>query len=181
MSHTKLSALQEIREKFKIDSNWPRHVKKIEERDAPHDAEMLKFISTFGTEKRSTGAWLDEIVSHYKAASVCLSKIIDEYNAFEDIIEPYYPDYEKPEEVKEFFSEASRIYHQRCIRRHEIFVRLYKEKIRRFGPLGFYYSHLPTGLSDDISIMAQILATIVKRWINSTAGDHSSDSPVNLE
>lgn len=114
----------------------------------PEDAEVLEFISTFGPERNTVGARVGRWLSHCESAKDSLRKKLDEYNAFEARIEPYYAYADDPEDVEDDLPVAEL---ERRIRKHDIYLRLRDEKIRRFGLLGLHRGRMGTSLLDEVS------------------------------
>ena len=121
----------------------------------PEDAEALGFISTFESGQRPLGRLIGRFLSGCESVEDSLRKKLDEYNEFEAHIEPYYAYADAPETVEDDLDEAE---FKRYGRKHEIYLQLRDEKIRRFGLLGLQRGVLNASIPDEISFKSFVQA-----------------------
>ena len=72
---------------------------------------------------------------------------LEAYNEFEEKIAPYYDYADDPEEVQGYL-DAEEL--ARYTRKHEIYMKLRAEKLRRFGLLGFQRGTMGTSVLDEL-------------------------------
>ena len=117
------------------------------------DVQALAFIKTFepdGLEplgifsKRSIpGKVLSYVLSRRPLRD--LQRKIGEFNAFETYMEPYYAYADDPEEKREDLDQTE---FNRHVRKHEIYLRLRDEKLRRFGLFGLHRGFVDVKILD---------------------------------
>ncbi len=115
----------------------------------PEDAEALEFISTFGSENggNSLGMIFGRALAGGRDKLEKARAKLEAYNEFEAKIAPYYDYADDPEEAGSDLAGAELA---RYTRKHEIYMRLRAEKLRRFGLLGFQRGGLNSSVLDEL-------------------------------
>ena len=113
------------------------------------DAEALEFISTFESEDgaNSIGMIFGRALAGGKDKLKKARAKLEAFNEFEEKIVPYYDYADDPEEAGGDLGGAELA---RYTRKHEIYMKLRAEKIRRFGLLGFQRGILSSSVLDEL-------------------------------
>ena len=112
------------------------------------DAEALEFIASFEpAEGRSAlGDAISRVIAGGRDKLKKARAKLEAFNDFESKLEPYYDYADDPEEVNDL--DAGEL--ERYARKHEIYMKLHAEKIRRFGLLGFQRGIMNTSMLDEL-------------------------------
>ena len=100
------------------------------------DFRAQEFIKTFEPEQQTPlGVLFGRALSGWKTVKESLREKIDEFNAFESYVKPYYAYADDPEEKREDLDQTE---FNRYVLKHDIYQRLHEEKLRRFGLFGLH-------------------------------------------
>lgn len=114
------------------------------------DAEALEFIGTFEPTDgmSSIGMFVGNVFAGARSKLEKAREKLKAFNDFEAKMSPYYDYADDPEEVRDDL-DAEEL--ERYTRKHDIYMKLHAEKIRRFGLLGFQRGTMNPSILDELN------------------------------